>query len=287
MKKYVAGFFTGGYTELHELPRFFKQINPELNIRQLCPYAVKKNQQDIRSRNCTLEQIDSFHSGLTGDALIDFICDFVKKETFSRENYDAILIEDDKDDRFLTLTQDGHSKIDPVSWETFKANATQKIHQSIRESLSDSQDIAPDIPVIFFWAAPEIEAWMIADWSNGFGSIFSNAPLHRNTIRQLDHEFKRTVYQTILTPYYQDALESYGCFKGLYVKISERIQRSIVDPDGFLTRVLPPESEFDYSCIRYSKKTTGGVLLSRLLPENILIHCNFFFKEGYYALLSL
>lgn len=37
MKKYVAGFFTGGYTELHELPRFFKQINPELNIRQLCP----------------------------------------------------------------------------------------------------------------------------------------------------------------------------------------------------------------------------------------------------------
>lgn len=287
MKKYVAGFFTGGYTELHELPEFFKKINPDLNIRQICPHTDKKSKQDILSRNCATVQIDNSHSGLTGDALIEYICDFVKKEAFHREQYDAILIEDDKDDRFLTITKDGHSEIDSVAWNTFKVDTSKKIHQAIRESLSDSQDDISDIPIIFFWAAPEIEMWMIADWSNGFGSIFNDVSLHRKTIQQLEHEFKRTVNQTILTPYYQNAFEAYGYFNGHYVKLSEEIQHSIVAPDGFLPRVLPPESGFDYSSIRYSKKTTGGVLLSRILPQNVLTHCNFFFKEGYHELTVL
>lgn len=288
MKKHIAGFFTGGYTELYALRVFFSKINSELNIRQLCPHAQRKSKEDILSRKQSLRetQIDKSHSGLTGESLVDYICQIVKTPSFQAEMYDAILIEDDKDNRFLTVTDDGYSEINPTAWNEFKDDSIEKIHQAIRDIQPSMREANPEIPIIFFFAAPEVEAWMISDWDNGFGSIFPDS-LPRNKVGELKHEFKRVLEQNVLTPQYKDQLESYGFFDRKYVKLSEKIQKSLMSEDSFVTRVLPPETGFDYSSIHYSKKITGEKVLYQLVPEKVLIHCTFFFKEGYYSLKAL
>ena len=107
MKKRIACFFTGGYTELYGMTQFLKKINGEADFIKLTPTRERKSKEDIRNRARHMEMISKRESGLTGKKLIDHVKNFVQEERFKEERYDVILIEDDKDDRFLTIQYSG------------------------------------------------------------------------------------------------------------------------------------------------------------------------------------
>nr|WP_300776054.1 AAA family ATPase [uncultured Acetatifactor sp.] len=118
----------------------------------LAPYAIQTRH---------IAQIAKEQNGMTGEKLIDFAADFIGKRRFEEEGYEAILIEDDKDGRFLSVQENGTAIIDENEWYSFKNRVMERLNK-----------IRPGIPIVFFYAAPEIEAWFLADWKNGFGNAY-------------------------------------------------------------------------------------------------------------------
>lgn len=142
-RKRIACFFTAGYTELQAMKHFLGKINGNIDYIQLSPTQERRNKESIKNRH--LENIR--HNGMTGKDLIDFVMAFIQKKRFCEEGYDAILIEDDKDDRFLKEQPDGSGKIDESKWEKEKQDIIDRIHEK-----------HPALPVILVYAAPEVEA---------------------------------------------------------------------------------------------------------------------------------
>lgn len=266
-RKRVACFFTAGYTELNAMKSFIKKINPDVDYIQLCPTGVRKSAKAIRNRKLT--SINDDINGLTGTRLVNYVLDFIKKGRFHEEQYDAVLIEDDKDSRFLKIMADGSSGIDIASWNTFKKDLKEKINAEF--------DI--QIPVIILFAAPEVEAWFISDWENGFGNLY------RDKFGAGDNNFFSTLFRKfvndqILTELYLTKIEAYGYFACKYVKLSEKIQQALCN-QSFL------QDKDKQELIVYSKRLEGASMLFRIEPDNVLRCCNHFFRDGYLALKNL
>lgn len=268
-KKRVACFFTAGYTELNAMKSFMRKINDGVEYIQLCPIGPRKSKGAIKDRH--KHQILKEQNGMTGEKLIDFAAEFIGKKRFEEEGYEAILIEDDKDGRFLSMQEDGTGIIDEDSWKCFKNRVIERLNK-----------IRPDIPVIFFYAAPEIEAWFLADWSNGFGNVYKDVC----TVRQNEYfsiKFRKYVNDSILTDTYRNCIERYGYFEEKYRKLSAEIQRALQEID-FLEDYMP---EKEHPTISYSKDKQGGTMLECVNPKTILQNCSFFFKDGYQSLQTL
>ncbi len=267
-KKRIACFFTAGYTELNAMKIFMRKINDGVDYIQLRPIGRRRSKDSIRNRH--IESMENQQSGLTGDALIDFIVDFAGKGRFQEENYDAILIEDDKDARFLKINTDGTANTDNEAWINFKKSVQEKLKAK-----------CPDIPIIFFFAAPEIEAWFVADFTNSFGYTYRSFITTDENKFFLDR-FRKYVNENILTTVYRDCIEQYGFFDGVYRKLSEQLQNSLNEID-FL-EPLYSKKQRDHFVISYSKKIHGEDMLKHIEPDSVLNDCNFYFREGYYAL---
>ena len=264
-QKRIACFFTAGYTELFAMKNFLQKINNNVEFRQLCPISRRKNIKGIKDRKKNSKPVEN---GLTGDGLISYIEDFIKKESFKEEQYDAVLIEDDKDKRFLRALPDGCSEIDDMSWKTFQEQVTKDIHS-----------VCPDIPVFFLFAAPEVEAWFIADWEKGFGEAYTDVfTTPQNRI--FSYAFKEHIERNILGADYRDTIEDYGFIKGHYRKLSEEIQKSL-DSVDFLAEM--PEKN-DHPMIRYRKTDEGSLMLENIRPECVSRKCTKIFRPGYLAL---
>lgn len=265
-KKKVACFFTGGFTELNAMKSFVERINGNADYTQLCPNAPRKSRDSIRNR----QSIDNSQSGLTGDSLLNYVLEVVKKPYFIRESYDAILIEDDKDARFIN---EETASIDLESWEDFKENIQRQLAEK-----------GVTVPVIIFLAAPEIEAWFISDWENSFGQVYRGTNgLNVPQNSYFSTVFRKYINDRILTEKYSEAIESYGYFDGEYKKLSEEIQTAL-NCNDFMGKYTPA---FQHSPIRYSKRKQGEVMLRSIDPSIVLQHCTLFFKEGFLALKSL
>ena len=266
-KKRIACFFTAGYTELNAMKRFLNKINDQVEYIQLCPSGTRRSKTDIRNRH-----IDNLsQGGLTGKGLTDYICHFVRQNRFKDEEYDAILIEDDKDERFLQIKQDGTAATDRNLWENHKKEISEQIHSQY-----------PEIPILFLYAAPEVEAWFLADWENSFGQIYKDVfPLKKNQYFQIS--FRKYVNEEILTDRYSGCIEDYGYFDGTYRKLSEQIQIAL-ENQAFLNSDILKAAD---SPIRYSKRLQGECMLERLDPIQILKSCSYYFKDGFYALKTL
>lgn len=265
-RRRVACFFTAGYTELNAMKSFMRKINDTVEYIQLCPTGPRKSKRAVRNRH--IDKIEKKQNGMTGEKLIDFVVNFIKGKRFEEEGYDALLIEDDKDNRFLSIEENGSVCIDENKWNHFK----NKVIARLREKY-------PNIPVIFFYAAPEIEAWFLADWTNGFGNVYKNI----FTTRQNDYfnvRFRKYVNDYILTDRYKNCIERYGYFEGKYRKLSEEIQNALERID-FLDDYLPGT---EHPLISYSKRIQGQDMLERVEPEAVLNNCTFFFREGCLAL---
>lgn len=265
-KKKVACFFTGGFTELNAMKSFVERINGNVDYTQLCPNAPRKSRDSIRNR----QSIDNNQSGLTGDSLLNYVLETVKKPCFIRESYDAILIEDDKDARFINKET---ASIDVEMWKAFKEN--------IQRELSEK---GVTVPVIIFLAAPEIEAWFVSDWENSFGQVYRDANMLNGPQNSyFSTVFRKYINDRILTEKYSEAIESYGYFEGEYRKLSEEIQAALNSND-FMAEYTPT---FEHIPIRYSKRKQGEVMLGNIDPNIVFHHCTLFFKEGFISLKKL
>ena len=268
-KKRVACFFAGGYTELNAMKLFMKKINSRVDYIQLCPIGERKSKDMIRGRRAG--GIRQKQSGWTGQALIDFVLEFIQTERFREELYDAILIEDDKDNRFLFVQPDGTASIDASKWEEFE--------QHLRDEISSH---CPDIPVLFFLAAPEVEAWLLSDWDNSFGKVYRD----RLTAGQNSYfsvRFRRHINEQVLTQQYQTLIENYGYFGGQYQKLSSEIQRALETLD-FLEGYTPAPEDV---AIRYSKRFEGEAMLEEIDPHVVAKRCSVFFRQEMLALQNL
>lgn len=268
-KKRIACFFTAEYTELNSMKLFLRKINNNVEYIQLCPIGPRKNKAGIKSRD--IGSIDINQSGLTGQALINFILCHIETSAFIREKYDAILIEDDKDDRFLTIQPDGTAKIDEGAWEQHRISVISALHTKY-----------PEIPVLFFYAAPEVETWFLADWDNSFGNAYKNI-LSEPQNSYFSTVFRKYVKDNILTEPYCECLESYGHFDGKYKKISTEIQKALVSKDFLESYGHEP----DHKIVHYSKRQHGAVMLENIDPQKILTSCPYFFKAGMHELQAL
>ncbi|MBQ7298259.1 MAG: hypothetical protein IJW77_00275, partial [Clostridia bacterium] len=228
--KRIACFFTGGYTELNAMKRFMTKINNRVQYIQLCPNGPRKNKDNIRNRH-VIETINEDQNGLTGDALINYIYEFIKSDRFVDEEYDAIIIEDDTDKRFLKVQDDGTSLIDVDAWEQHKISVRQHIW-----------DVYQEIPIIFIYASPEIETWFLADWNNSFGKVYNTMSngsklLSTEQNNYFSVQFHKHIKENILTSRYEDCIEEYGYFNGSYYKLSEQIQNAFINAE-FLSEPL-------------------------------------------------
>lgn len=129
-------FFTAGYTELNAMKSFMRKINDGIEYIQLCPIGPRKSKRAIQTRH--IAQIAKEQNGMTGEKLIDFAADFIGKRHFEEEGYEAILIEDDKDGRFLSVQEDGTAIIDENEWDSFKNRVMERLNK-----------IRPGIPIVF------------------------------------------------------------------------------------------------------------------------------------------
>jgi len=265
-KKRIACFFTAGYTELNAMKAFMSKINRQAEYIQLCPIAQRRSKDMIRNRH--VDSMDGRQSGLTGPKLIDYVLDFIKTKRFREEQYDALLIEDDKDHRFLRLLQNGTGEIDREEWERFKKGILDQIHL-----------LYPDMPVVFFFAAPEVETWFLADWENGFGNVYSTDFSRAQNVH-FSTKFRMYVNDYILTNAYRNCMESYGYFDGKYRKLSGEIQEKIAEND-FLLDYKPDEL---HPIVSYSKRKEGERMLYQIEPELVLRNCDEFFREAFYSL---
>ena len=263
-QKKIACFFTCGFTELNAMKTFIERINNNVDYIQLCPNGPRKNKNQIRNRI----SISNAQNGLTGESLIEYVVNSVKKPFFTKEKYDAILIEDDKDNRFF---QENSSTVDINAWVSFKNNVCQRL---------DSQGVKT--PVIFLLAAPEIEAWFISDWNNGFGKVYENE-LNGNQNSYFSTVFRKYVKEKVLTEKYDKSIESYGQFNDGYKKLSEEIQSALSDND-FFSDYTPA---FEHKPISYSKRVHGQIMLANINPSTIQSKCKIFFKEAFLKLKQL
>ena len=266
--KRIACFFTGGYTELMAMKEFIRKINSDVALIQLCPTKERTSKAQIKNRHT--ETIRKSHNGLTGNDLVRFMINFVQKPQFQDEEYDAILIEDDKDNRFMDVLPDGTANLNLVKWELFKTDVKNQLKQW-----------CPGIPILFLLAAPEVEAWFLADWENTFAKIYKD----EWTPRENSHfkgAFRRYVNNNILTKRYKNSVESYGYFDWKYYKLSEEIQNALAGTVFWKDMTLLKDAK-----IHYSKKKHGNAMLKEIDPNVVFRHCNQFFKEGYLSLQNL
>lgn len=266
-EKRIACFFTAGYTELQAMKTFMKKINDGVAYIQLCPTQERRNSAAIKNRHMEIIR----DNGMTGEKLIDFIVDFIQTKRFTDEKYDAILIEDDKDDRFLISRSDGSAEIDMAGWEKYKTDTRMKIKARF-----------PDLPVVFIYAAPEVEGWFLADWDNSFGKVY-RGELTTGQNEYFSTKFRKYVNEMILTDQYRYCIERYGYFGGIYRKISEELQKALDETD-FLEGYM---SGTEHPTVRYLKKNHGKSMLEQIEPETVLQNCTFFFRDGFWELKAL
>lgn len=267
-RKRIACFFTGGYTEINSMRIFLKKVNRNVDYIQLCPFGPRKSRSSIKTRS----SIERNQNGLTGTSLINFVLEYVRNEKyhFRDEQYDAILIEDDKDDRFLSISQSGTSTLNLPDWQAHTQTITNAIHQHY-----------PSIPVFFIYAAPEVEAWFLADWNNSFGRVYQDDNTLTSELNNtFSVRFRQYVNTHIVTAHYQNNIEAYGYFNGIYQKLSEEIQNALSSHD-FLSE--HPQ----HAPIRYSKKIHGEMMLENIDPEKVCQSCRIFFGNDYWNLSRL
>lgn len=263
----VACFFTGGFTEVNAMKLFLRKINSNIDFIQLCPTGTRRSKSDIQNRH--IDNIDTNHSGLTGGALIEHILAFIQQKKFQEEEYRAILIEDDKDDRFLDIQETGDAKCNKDAWKKFKKEICDKIHT-----------LYPDIKIIFILAAPEVEAWFLADFEHSFGEAYKRILNNSKDNEYLKVQMRKYFNENILTQRYEKCIEEYGYFNGVYRKLSEEIQKALSLEDFF-------EERENYPIISYSKRKHGEVMLQQIEPDKVLNKCSVYFREGCIELAEL
>lgn len=269
----VACYITGGWTECGAMQSFLKKINSRLDYQQRCPHKPKYQKRNA-SLPIPLTEIRGGHSGLTGSDLVKYLKRDLRKYADTLRTYCAILLEDDRDKR---------------SPEVLDSEKIQ-LQREIKDTLGK------DIPLIVFWASPEIEAWFLADWEHSFGRHYGpegQGLLSSNNNYYFSCCFKKYVHKNVLQQF-TNCIEDYGFFDNEYIKLSNALIQALEYDFPQILSVMEKTEAISAICecytrrvLRYSKKIDGDAMLRALTPEKVAQHCITYFKPAMLALKNL
>ena len=257
----VACFFTCGYTEAGTMQLFLKKINNACDFVQCLPNKTRKRRGESKS-------IRNEYNGLSGNALLERVCTTLKKykNEVDISRCQAVLIEDDLDGRFRDWT-DGEVN-------AYREGAIRRIHECLGRN----------VPVIFLYASPEIEAWFLADWKKSFQYVYENKrfveDLSVTERRRFLYHLRKFIFINLLGDY-RDDLETYGWVENQYVKLSDQLQ------DAVSSVALQQAAGIQSQHLYYSKKRHGEIMLREICPSIVAKKCRRYFLQGYQALRNL
>lgn len=265
VKPKIACYITGGWTECGYMTHFLEKINSSYDYRQRFP------QKNKGKKGRKLFKVN----GETGSELMSYVYEDVRKYKEELNQYVAILIEDDMDDRFFLDSKTGR---DYELIEKRKSEIQDKIQDIIQK---------PDIKVFFLYALPEIEGWFIADWENTFGMEYKN--VLSNVNEYFSTTFRKFVKCNVLTEKFPfDEIENYGYITLEYQKLSDKLIQSFQEY-SYATENYKNNNMYNRQInelikknkITYSKKVEGINMLQRLEPEKVAISCRHYFSKSY------
>jgi hypothetical protein len=232
----IAYFHTAGFTESGSLPNFLKKINPNVNWQRGFPAYQKTKIAKGPHGSTPIKQPRSQDSGITGEALINKMKAIVSEYKHDYLNIDWFVVVDDLD-----------------------CSTPRDIH-----SLEQEMSLLLGRPVrcVILYAAPEVEAWFIADWNHSFGKHYPSA-----IANQLWHALSR------YSPRVQrNSIEMFGgpmkAQGGCTTKLSEVIQRIFY-------------YQINAGHRAYSKRYDGNEMLNNIEPEIVAQVCTTHFLPAY------
>jgi hypothetical protein len=274
MVRKIACFFTGGFTESGAMQYFLEKMGDNIKISQFCPNKAMKR----RGTNGRPHMIKSVN-GLTGASLIHYVYDYIDKYQDDLKEYDAILIEDDLDDRFYEYTVAGDETTKRKCRNSEYIQYCNEIRNIIRVKLHKDDGF----PVFLLFASPEIESWFLADWDNSFGKVYGPKGvniLNSASNSYFSYSFNKYVRKNILKQY-ENNIEAYGYFNGEYVKLSTQIQEAL---SGEYKVWINNDDSYGISrceALEYSKSIHGDKMLRSISPEQVGNKCLMFYRETY------
>lgn len=257
--KEIGCFITGSWTEAGAMTLFLKRINNNYEYVQCFPNKPKFKRGLTGDTN-----------GFTGDKLIEEMLRRIQLYKEQYANYSAFIVEDDLDCRFFNKSDQQISN--------YKSQIQTKVNSIMGR----------EVPIIFLYASPEIEAWFLSDWSNTFSKIYRNDFFINRLRAYIDSK--------VIKEYWEKGIENYGIINGQYVKLSDQIIDAIkmgvreeiqkeFEGKQMSKKVL--QALYDSKELYYSKRDHGDQMLRYLSPENLLIKCNCFFSPTYREIKNL
>lgn len=237
----VGYFCTAGHTEAGGIHHFLRRIDgrPDVTWERCFPAVQKPGPRLGRPAPKRGE-------GMTGDRLVAEMLDRLGR--FHRAGtpgaLDVVLFIDDADCRF---------EGDPAKLVAWIDTRTAAVRSATHE---------PSTPFVALFASPEIEAWFLADWEQGFGREYARLEGGERHFRSHVEALLGGATSTV---------EAYG---GGFVngacadKLSEKLQSLIIRLGE-----------------TYSKRTHGQDMLLRIRPAKIAEVCGSFFRPALSALL--
>lgn len=274
MVKKLACFFTGGFTESGALQYFISKIDQNIVVKQFCPNKAMKR-RGVGGKPQLVKDV----SGLTGSSLIRYVYNYIDTYWEDLQEFDAILIEDDMDDRFFEC------KVPGDLTTKYKCRNREYIDycDDIRKTIRKKMNRGENYPVFLMYASPEIETWFLADWLNSFGTIYGpkgKKILSTEANNYFSVTFRKYTNREILKQY-KDNPEAYGYFEGVYKKLSSELQESL---EGDYKVSICKEDYYGISKCRelvYSKQKHGDMMLRSIEPLVVRKKCIMFFAEVY------
>jgi len=211
----VGYFATAGHTEVGGLHRFLQKLGPDITWERRFPAVEKPGPK--RGGSTPIPRRSQ--SGITGAALLRE----VRRGLRAHPTCDAYVIVDDGDCRAQAR--------DPEALQALEAELSSAVEGRTR--------------VVVIYMEPEVEAWLLADWGNGFGRwAGEREPIAAGASK-------------VVLGAAWDHLEDFGgpekAEGGCTRKLSSELAEALV------TAGLP----------RYSKRRDGALMLGRVDPRAV------------------
>lgn len=268
MKLRGGYFHTVGHTEVDGLPGFLRKLHPEIEWERCFPSRGTLAPRPVRSDRAdpNRPRQGPGTDGMTGARLVEEMLQRLRAYKRGPNcDLDVVLLVDDADCRFHCSSDcRAHGPGDCLSLGADDRDArykewVAKLSAEVREATGKK-----DLVFCAMLAFPEVEAWFVADWRNGFGRTF----------RGLSEALHEHVKRCLLSPLtwervgeFGGALKNGSCEH----KLSEQLQAAFVQPAS-ACQCKPPLLQAVAALPedvprRYSKKNDGADMLKRIEPE--------------------
>jgi hypothetical protein len=251
----VGHFCTGGHTELgaRALPSgdlqlaaidaFLRKISPDILWTRAFP-AREKPGPKHKPGSAPVSFKDPRDGGVTGRTLVDRMRERLTKHYRGPDcDLDAVVVIDDADCRFL---DDGAVQ----RW-------TQDLEREVRLWTERSE-----LRFVALLASPEIEAWLLADWEEGFGREYASiqVPLGQALDRDLLGARPWVRIEEFGGPFDR---EKGSCTQKLSTEVQSALARLAMEKGEAADR-------WTYT---YSKRDNGPDMLRRIRPDKAAESC--------------